>query len=64
MRVVLDINEKYGNVLTLTAIGAEFPTVKVSTHAMDLTKVDYVVLDEHGNWQEVPNERQMHYPLR
>lgn len=57
MRLVLDINEKYAKVLSLTAIGAEFPTLKVSTHATDLSKkVVYIVLDEHGDWREVKHE--------
>ena len=56
MIVVLDINEKFGRVLTLTAIGAEYPTLKVATHATDLTKVSHIVLDENGDWRDIPRE--------
>lgn len=56
MRVVLDINEKYAKVLSITAIGVEFPTLKVSTHATDPGKARHIILDEYGNWLEVPRE--------
>ena len=38
MRVLIDIEDKYASVLTITAIGVRFSGADVMTYAIDLTK--------------------------
>ena len=57
MRVILEIDEKYANVLSVTLVGcAAFQTV-VTTHAVDLSKCNHLIVDENGKFEEC-EERQ------
>ena len=42
MRVLLDIEDKYANILTITAVGVSFPSVNVTTYAVDLSKFNCI----------------------
>lgn len=50
-RVVIDIDDAYATVLTVTAIGWTRHEVNVSTAAMDLEKSDYAVIDSAGKFK-------------
>ena len=54
MKVVLEIDDKYANVLSMTAVGVQpFRTI-VSSQAVDLSKHNYLKLGADGKWT---NER-------
>ena len=50
-RIVIDIDDAYATVLTVTAIGWTRHEVNVSTAAMDLEKADYAVIDSAGKFK-------------
>lgn len=50
MKVILEIDDNYANVLTVTAVGCgAFQTV-VATHAVDLSKHNHLKLGADGHW--------------
>jgi hypothetical protein len=56
MRVILDIHEKYADVLTVSAVGVSPGTTNFSTAAVDLSEHTYIRLDENGILQFTPEE--------
>lgn len=42
MRVLLDIEDKYANVLSITLVGVRMSEINVTTHGVDLTKFNCV----------------------
>lgn len=61
MRVVIDLNVGYTNVLSLTAIGNYGLQTRVTAGAVDLSKYTYVVVDTNGKMhfyesEESPDE--------
>lgn len=52
MIVVIELDEKYAGVLTLTAIGSSPGQTNVSTTSADLTKHNLLRLGSDGNWTE------------
>lgn len=50
-RIVIDIDDAYATILTVTAIGWTRHEVNVSTTAMDLEKADYAVIDSAGKFK-------------
>lgn len=50
MKVILEIDDKYAGVLSVTAVGcAVFQTV-VATHAFDLSKCNHFILGKDGKF--------------
>ena len=47
MRVLIDIDEKYASILTITAVGVRFSGADVTTHAIDLTKHNCIEIKDH-----------------
>lgn len=56
MTVVLDIPDRYGNVLTVTAVGVHTDSTQVTTVAVDLKKNTYLRIDENGKVHYAPKE--------
>ena len=52
MKVILEIDDKYANVLSITAVGTSPFTTYVTTHAVALENHNHVVLNEDGMWME------------
>ena len=52
MKVTLEIDEKYANILAVTVIGVKPWETIVSTHATDLFKHNYISLDKDGEWKD------------
>ena len=50
-RVVIDIDDAYATVLTVTAVGWNRHGVNVSTAAMELEESDYAVIDNVGKFK-------------
>ena len=50
MKVILEIDDKYANVLTVTAVGTSVCQTLVSMNAVDLSKHNYLVLYGDGKW--------------
>lgn len=49
-KVVIEIDEKYGNVLTATAVGTSAFTTWVTNGAIDLSKTNHVMINADGEW--------------
>lgn len=52
MTVILEIDEKYANVLTVTAVGCTAFQTVVATHAVDLSKCNHLILDKNGKFTD------------
>lgn len=53
MKVILEIDEKYANVLSVTVVGrTAFKTV-VATHAVDLSKCNHLILGKDGKFVDI-----------
>lgn len=50
MKVILEIDDKYAGVLSITAVGSEYLQTWVSTTAVDLAKNNLVILGNDGKW--------------
>lgn len=50
MKVILEIDDKYAGVLSITAVGSEYWQTWVSTTAVDLTKNNLAMLGSDGKW--------------
>lgn len=50
MKVILEIDDKYANVLSLTAVGCSPLTAFVSTQVVDLSEHNHLVLGNDGKW--------------
>ena len=50
MKVIIELDEKYDEVLTVTAIGSTGFTTWVSTQSVELAKHNHLVLGSDGKW--------------
>lgn len=50
MKVILEIDDRYAGVLSITAIGSEGMQTWVSTQAVDLSKSNLLLLGNDGKW--------------
>lgn len=50
MKVILEIDEKYAGVLSITAIGTENFRTWVSAYAVALAKNNLLILGNDGKW--------------
>lgn len=50
MKVILEIDDKYATVLSITAVGVNVGCTDVSTWAVDITKHNHITLDENAHW--------------
>lgn len=48
MKVVIDIDEKFSNILSITAVGKQGYDLNVSTYAADLSHGTKLKIDEYG----------------
>ena len=55
-RLIIEIDEKYGDVLSITAVGVHALETCVSTKAIDLSKCNFVSIGEDGQWAVEFNE--------
>ncbi len=46
--ITIKIHEDYAEVLTFTAIGRKDSTLNASTHSIDISKTNTVIIDENG----------------
>ena len=51
MRLIVEIDERYGGVLTLSAVGSRAWQTYVSTTAVDLSKHNHISVGEDGKWE-------------
>ena len=54
MKVILEIDEAYAGVLTVTAVGTSGWQTRVSTQSVDLSQHNHLTLGADGRWT---NER-------
>lgn len=47
--ITIKIHEDYAEILTFTAIGRAGSILNATTHSIDISKVDAVIIDENGN---------------
>ena len=50
MKVILEIDEAYSSVLTITAVGGSVVQTRVSVTAVDLGKTNHLKLRNDGRW--------------
>lgn len=50
MKVILEIDDKYAGVLSVTAVGSNGLTTCVSATAVDLSKSNFLILGNDGKW--------------
>ena len=50
MKVILEIDDKYASVLSITAIGVNDGGTFVRTGAVDITKYNHITVDENAHW--------------
>mgnify|MGYP003295128188 CR=1 FL=1 len=50
MKVILEIDDKYAGVLSITAVGVCGFDTNVSTYAVDITKHNYITVDKNAHW--------------
>ena len=50
MKVILEIDDKYASVLTISVVGTSPFTTYVSTQAVALQEHNYVAVDKDGKW--------------
>lgn len=55
-RIVIDIDDAYATILTVTAVGWTLHEINVSTAAMELEKADYAVIDSAGKFKQRKGE--------
>lgn len=51
-KIILEINDNYSKILTLTAVGSDVFQTRVSTRSVDLSKCTHLLLREDGDWEE------------
>ena len=49
-KLIIEIDEKYGGVLSITAVGINHFETCVSTKAIDLSKCNFLAIGEDGKW--------------
>ena len=56
MKVILEIDDRYADVLSITAVGTSTVTTWVTTHAVALKTHNHLVLDADGKWTGMRSE--------
>ena len=51
-KLIIEIDEKYGSILSITAVGRNYFKTFVSTKAIDLSKCNFLSIGEDGEWTE------------
>jgi hypothetical protein len=54
--VTIKIHEDYAEVLTITAVGRAGSMLNVSTHSIDISKTDTVIIDKDGKATDTKGE--------
>ena len=49
-KLTIEIDEKYGGVLSITAVGSNHFETCVSTKVIDLSKCNFLSIGEDGEW--------------
>ena len=49
-KIIIEIDEKYGDILSITAVGINYLETCVSTKAIDLSKCNFLSIGEDGKW--------------
>ena len=49
-KLIIEIDEKYGGVLSITAVVINYLETCVSTKAIDLSKCNFLSICEDGKW--------------
>lgn len=52
-RVIIDIDDNYASVLSVTATGEKHGRINVTVCAIDLNKCDHMVIDCNGNIKQL-----------
>lgn len=47
-RVIIDIDDKYADILSISAVGLDSDSINVSTYAVDLKSCERIVIDNIG----------------
>lgn len=47
-RVIIDIDDRYASVLSVTAIGGRYSGMDILTHAIDLNECDHIAIKHDG----------------
>lgn len=55
-RVIFEIDDNYGDILSVTAIGLELNGINVSTYAADLEKCERIIIDSTGKCTVIEKE--------
>lgn len=55
-RVIFEIDDNYGDILSVTAIGLEPNGVNVSTYAADLESCERIIIDSTGKCTIIEKE--------
>jgi hypothetical protein len=55
-KIVLEIDDRFGDVLTISCAGFDGNTVNVTTSAIELQKTDRVFVDQKGAVTTFPSE--------
>ena len=50
MKVILEIDDKYASILSITAVGANYGSTDVSGWVVDITKYNHITVDENAHW--------------
>lgn len=48
MKIIFDVDERYSSVMTFSFLGASTTGVEITTGAVDLTKGEYIFIDDNG----------------
>lgn len=51
-KLIIEIDEKYGSVLSITAVGSSYLETCVATKVIDLSKCNFLSIGEDGKWTE------------
>lgn len=54
--VTIKIHEDYAEILTVTAIGRAGSMLNASTHSIDISKADTIIIDKKGHATDMKGE--------
>lgn len=57
-RVIIEIDDKYSDILSITAVGLGPGCVDVSTHAVNLDNCEQIIIDSTGTYTVVEKEEE------
>lgn len=56
-RAILEIDDNFDNILSVTAIGLELNGINVSTYAADLEKCERIIIDSTGKCKVIEKRK-------